>query len=280
MKVAASLAEYAELAAGHRIGPSVGLVPTMGALHDGHRSLIRLARARAERVVVSIFVNPLQFGPAEDYARYPRRLADDLATCEVEGVDVVLAPSVSDVYRDDRQVTVSAGALGRVLEGAARPGHFDGVLTVVLKLFHLVNPQLAVFGQKDAQQLACIQRMVLDLNLDIEVVGAPIVRDPDGLAASSRNVFLSPAERLVARSLSAALEKAATQPTVPAARSAAHEILERAADDPAFVQDYATLVHPSTFTEVPDDHTGQAILVVAARVGRIRLIDNTTLTFG
>ena len=213
MKVAASLAEYAELAAGHRIGPSVGLVPTMGALHDGHRSLIRLARARAERVVVSIFVNPLQFGPAEDYNRYPRSLADDLATCEAEGVDVVLAPAVSDVYRDDRQVTVSAGALGRVLEGAARPGHFDGVLTVVLKLFHLVNPQLAVFGQKDAQQLACIQRMVLDLNLDIEVVGAPIVRDPDGLATSSRNVFLSSAERILARSLSAAVEKAATQPT-------------------------------------------------------------------
>ena len=280
MKVAASLAEYAELAAGHRIGPSVGLVPTMGALHDGHRSLIRLARARAERVVVSIFVNPLQFGPAEDYNRYPRSLADDLATCEAEGVDVVLAPAVSDVYRDDRQVTVSAGALGRVLEGAARPGHFDGVLTVVLKLFHLVNPQLAVFGQKDAQQLACIQCMVLDLNLDIEVVGAPIVRDPDGLAVSSRNVFLSPAERILARSLSAAVEKAATQPTVLAAQSAAYEILDRAADDPAFELDYATLVDPSTFADVPDDHTGHAIFVVAARVGGTRLIDNATVTLG
>jgi pantoate--beta-alanine ligase len=187
---------------------------------------------------------------------------------------------VSDVYRDDRQVTVSAGALGRVLEGAARPGHFDGVLTVVLKLFHLVNPQLAVFGQKDAQQLACIQRMVLDLNLDIEVVGAPIVRDPDGLATSSRNVFLSPAERILARSLSAALEKAATQPTVPAARSAAYEILDRAADDPAFELDYATLVDPSTFADVPDDHTGHAIFVVAARVGGTRLIDNATVTLG
>jgi pantoate--beta-alanine ligase len=280
VKVAASLAEYAELAAGHRIGPSVGLVPTMGALHDGHRSLIRLARARAELVVVSIFVNPLQFGPAEDYARYPRPLADDLAICEAEGVDVVLAPALSDLYRDDRQVTVSAGPLSRVLEGAARPGHFDGVLTVVLKLFHLVNPQLAVFGQKDAQQLACIQRMVLDLNLDIEVVCAPIVRDPDGVATSSRNIFLSRAERVLARSLSAALEKAATQPSVPAARTAAYEILDRAADDPAFVLDYATLVHPSTFTEVSDDHSGQAILVVAARVGGTRLIDNATLTFG
>jgi pantoate--beta-alanine ligase len=280
MKVAASLAEYAELAAGHRIGPPIGLVPTMGALHEGHRSLIRLARAMAERVVVSIFVNPLQFGPNEDYARYPRPLADDLTVCEAEGVDVVLAPGVSDLYRDDRQVTVSAGTLGRVLEGAARPGHFDGVLTVVLKLFHLVNPRLAVFGQKDAQQLACIQRMVLDLNLDIEVVGAPIVRDPDGLAASSRNAFLSPAERVLARSLSEALEKAATQPSVPAARSAAYEILDRAAADPAFALDYATLVDPATFAEVPDDYTGHAIFVVAARVGSTRLIDNATVTFG
>ena len=141
------------------------------------------------------------------------------------------------------------------------------MLTVVLKLFHIVNPRLAVFGQKDAQQLACIQRMVLDLNLDIEVVGAPTIRDPDGLATSSRNVFLNPTERRLALSLSTALEKAATQTSVPAARSAAYEILDRAADDPAFALDYATLVHPATFAEVPDDHTGHAIFVVAARVG-------------
>ena len=280
MKVAASLAEYAALAAGHPTKPPVGLVPTMGALHEGHRSLIRLARARADRLVVSIFVNPLQFGPGEDFDRYPRQLENDLAVCEAEGVDVVLAPAVSDLYRDDRQVTVSVGQLGRVLEGAARPGHFDGVLTVVLKLFHIVNPRLAVFGQKDAQQLACIQRMVLDLNLDIEVVGAPIVREPDGLAVSSRNVYLSPAERVLARSLSAALEKAATQPSVPAARSAAYEVLDRAADNRAFALDYATLVDPATFAEVPDDHIGHAIFVVAARVGGTRLIDNATLTFG
>jgi pantoate--beta-alanine ligase len=280
MKVASSLAEYAELVVGHRVGPPVGLVPTMGALHEGHRSLIQLARARTERVVVSIFVNPLQFGPNEDYGRYPRALADDLATCEAEGVDVVLAPAAVDIYRADRQVTVSAGELGRVLEGASRPGHFDGVLTVVLKLVHLVNPQLAVFGQKDAQQLACIERMVLDLNLDIEVVAAPIVRDPDGLAVSSRNVFLSATERTLARSLSAALEKAASQPSVPAARSAAYEVLDRAGDNPAFELDYATLVDPATFAEVPDDHTGRAIFVVAARVGGTRLIDNATLTLG
>ena len=280
MKVATSLAEYAALAVEHRVGPPVGLVPTMGALHEGHRSLIRLVRARAEQVVVSIFVNPLQFGPSEDYSRYPRPLDDDLATCEAEGVDVVLAPPASDVYREDRQVTVSAGALGRVLEGAARPGHFDGVLTVVLKLFHIVNPRLAGFGQKDAQQLACIRQMVLDLNLDIDVVGAPIVRDPDGLATSSRNVFLSPADRILARSLSAALEKAATQPSVPAARSAAYEILDRAADNPSFELDYATLVDARTFAEVPDDHTGHTVFVVAARVGGTRLIDNTPVTFG
>jgi pantoate--beta-alanine ligase len=280
MKVATSLAEYADLAAAHTIVAPIGLVPTMGALHEGHRSLIRLARARTEQVVVSIFVNPLQFGPGEDYDRYPRALDHDLAVCEAEGVDVVLTPQVSDLYRADRQVTVSAGALGRVLEGAARPGHFDGVLTVVLKLFHIVNPRLAVFGQKDAQQLACIQRMVCDLNLDIEVLGAPIVREADGLALSSRNVYLSPTERALARSLSAALEKAATQASVPAARAAAYEVLDRAADDPAFALDYATLVDPGTFTEVPDDHIGTALFVVAARVGRTRLIDNAALTVG
>jgi len=287
MKVAGSLAEYAAATGRVRSGASAGrlhpppaLVPTMGALHEGHRSLIRLARARAELVVVSIFVNPLQFGPGEDFTRYPRPLADDLAVCEAEGVDVVFAPSASDLYAADRQGTVSAGALGRVLEGAVRPGHFDGVLTVVLKLFHLVNPALAVFGQKDAQQLACIQRMVADLNLDVEVLGAPIVRDADGLALSSRNIYLSPAERVLARSLSIALEKAGTQPSVPAARAAAYEVLDRAADDPAFALDYATLVHPGTFAEVPDDHTGRAILAVAARVGSTRLIDNATLSFG
>ena len=280
MKVAGSRAKYAALATGHRLDPPSALVPTMGALHEGHRSLIRLARARAERVVVSIFVNPLQFGANEDFARYPRPLADDLAVCAEEGVDIVFAPQAEDLYEPDRQVTVSAGPLGQILEGAARPGHFDGVLTVVLKLFHLVAPSLAVFGQKDAQQLACISRMVRDLNLDVEVLGAPIVRDFDGLALSSRNVYLSPAERVLARSLSVALEKAGTSPSVPAARAAAYEVLDRAADDPAFALDYASLVHPGTFVEVPDDHTGRAIFVLAARVGRTRLIDNATLTFG
>jgi pantoate--beta-alanine ligase len=248
-------------------------------LHDGHRSLIKLAKTRGDVVVVSIFVNPLQFGPGEDYARYPRPLEDDLRVCEADGVDIVLVPSVTELYPAGRQVTVDAGALGSVLEGHSRPGHFNGVLTVVLKLFNIIRPQIAVFGEKDAQQLACIQRMVIDLNLAVEIVGAPIVREPDGLALSSRNVFLSASERAVARSLSAALEKAATQGSVRSARAAAYEVLDRAEAEPCFELDYATIVNPSTFAEVPDDHVGLATFVVAARVGGTRLIDNTTINF-
>jgi len=166
-----------------------------------------------------------------------------------------------------------------VLEGHSRPGHFNGVLTVVLKLFNIVRPHVAIFGEKDAQQLACIHRMVTDLNIPIEIVGAPIVREPDGLALSSRNVFLTATERAVARSISAALEKAATQTSVPAARTAAYEVLDRAAAEPCFELDYATIVSPATFTDVPDDHVGPALFVVAARVGGTRLIDNMTVNF-
>jgi pantoate--beta-alanine ligase len=281
MKIAHSLAEYAALRSALEgpAAPSVAYVPTMGALHDGHRSLIKLAKTHGEVVVVSIFVNPLQFGPGEDYARYPRPLEDDLQVCEADGVDIVLVPSVAELYPAGRQVTVDAGALGSVLEGHSRPGHFNGVLTVVLKLFNIIRPQAAIFGEKDAQQLACIQRLVTDLNLAVEIVGAPIVREPDGLALSSRNVFLSASERAVARSLSAALEKAATQGSVRSARAAAYEVLDRAEAEPCFELDYATIVNPATFAEVPDDHVGLATFVVAARVGGTRLIDNTTINF-
>ena len=281
MKIANSIAEYAALRSaldGHA-APRVAYVPTMGAFHEGHRSLIKLAKSLGEVVVVSIFVNPLQFGPGEDYARYPRPLEDDLQVCEADGVDIVLVPSVSDLYPAGRQVTVDAGGLGSILEGESRPGHFNGVLTVVLKLFNIIRPQIAVFGEKDAQQLACIQRMVIDLNLPIEIVGGPIVREPDGLALSSRNIFLTVSERAVARSLSAALEKAATQTSVPSARAAAYEVLDRAEAEPCFELDYATIVNPSTFAEVFDDHEGLATFVVAARVGGTRLIDNTTINF-
>jgi pantoate--beta-alanine ligase len=279
MKIANNVAEYAALRSALEgpATPRVAYVATMGALHEGHRSLIKLAKSLGDVVVVSIFVNPLQFGPGEDYARYPRPLEDDLQVCEADGVDIVFVPSVSDLYPAGRQVTVHGGALGSILEGHSRPGHFNGVLTVVLKLFNIIRPRVAIFGEKDAQQLACIQRMVIDLNLALEIVGAPIVREPDGLALSSRNIFLTVGERAVARSLSAALEKAATQGSVPSARAAAYEVLDRAEAEPCFELDYATIVNPSTFAEVPDDHVGPATFVVAARVGGTRLIDNTTI---
>jgi pantoate--beta-alanine ligase len=281
MKITNSTAEYSEFRATLQGpgAPRIAFVPTMGALHDGHRSLIKLARSRGDVLAVSIFVNPLQFGPGEDYARYPRPLEDDLQVCEADGVDVVFVPSVRDLYPPGRQVTVDAGALGTVLEGRSRPGHFNGVLTVVLKLFNIIQPQIAIFGEKDAQQLACIRRMVSDLNIPIEIVAAPIVRESDGLALSSRNVFLTATERAVARSISAALEKAATQSSVPSARAAAYEVLDRAQAEPCFELDYATIVNPATFAEVPDDHVGPATFVVAARVGGTRLIDNTIINF-
>lgn len=279
MIVAHSLPDFAAAradldAAGHR---RVAFVATMGALHAGHRELIRLARTTGDAVVVSIFVNPLQFGPGEDYARYPRPLEDDLAVCEAEGVDLVLVPTVAELYPAGRQVSVNAGALGAVLEGRSRPGHFDGVLTVVAKLFHVVRPQLAFFGQKDAQQLAVVQRMVTDLNMDVEVVGVPTIREADGLALSSRNVFLTAADRALAASLSEALQKAATADSVPAARVAANEVLDRVQFEPDFELDYAVLVHPGTFVEVPDDHTGPVRMLVAAKVSGTRLIDNALL---
>jgi pantoate--beta-alanine ligase len=281
MKITRSITEYNAFRSKLQEpgGPRLAFVPTMGALHEGHRSLIKSARSLGDLVAVSLFVNPLQFGPGEDSASYPRPLDDDLDVCEADGVDVVFVPSVTDLYPPGRQITLVAGALGSVLEGHSRPRHFDGVLTVVLKLFNIIRPQVAIFGEKDAQQLACIQRMVTDLNIPIEIVGAPIVREPDGLALSSRTVFLSATERAVARSISAALEKAATQTSVPAARAAAYEVLDRAAAEPCFELDYATIVNPATFTDVPDDHVGPAIFVVAARVGGTRLIDNMTVTF-
>ncbi|WP_113699799.1 pantoate--beta-alanine ligase [Nonomuraea lactucae] len=256
----------------------VALVPTMGALHEGHRSLIRAARGRADQVVVSVFVNPLQFGPNEDFSRYPRTFDADLETCRAEGVDVVFAPSVEAMYQPDRQVEVTSGRMGTIVEGACRPGHFDGVLTVVLKLFNLVRPDLAVFGQKDAQQLALIRRMVADLDLPIEILGVPTVREPDGLALSSRNRYLSAGDRQVALSLSRALLAGVARSTPAEVRAAARAVLD---DAPAeLAVDYLALVDPATFTEVPDSYDGEAVLAVAAKVGTTRLIDNMIVTLG
>jgi pantoate--beta-alanine ligase len=258
----------------------------MGALHLGHRALLRQARqaaGQAGSVVVSVFVNPLQFGPAEDYGRYPRGLEADLAVSAQEGADVVFAPDGAEMYPAGPLVRVDPGPVGRVLEGASRPGFFAGVLTVVLKLFSLVRPDIAVFGQKDAQQLALVRQMSADFNLGVRIDPVAIVRDSDGLAVSSRNAYLSPPERSVALALSRALE-AGTRATAggPAAvRAAARGVLAAAeTGDPPLQPDYLALVDPVTFTEISGGDQGAALLLVAARVGPTRLIDNAQLMLG
>lgn len=264
-------------AARARVTGSLALVPTMGALHEGHLSLIRRAAAEADSVAVSIFVNPLQFGPGEDLDRYPRMLDADLQACADAGVELVFAPGPDVMYPEPPVVTVSAGRMGSVLEGAHRPGHFDGVLTVVLKLFQLVRPHVAVFGQKDAQQLAMVRRMVADLNVGVRVLAGETVREPDGLALSSRNRYLTPADRELAPVLSRALfaGRDAASGGPAAVRDAAAKEL---AAVPEVAVDYLALVHPATFEEAGPDHTGEAILAVAARVGQTRLIDNVQVT--
>ena len=271
----------AELAAARAVLPGpVVLVPTMGALHAGHAALLRAAAALAGpsgSVAVSIFVNPLQFGPGEDLDRYPRTLEEDLDLCAAAGARLVFAPSAAQMYPDGRpEVTVEPGPAGQLLEGHFRPGFFGGVLTVVLKLFHLTRPDVAVFGQKDAQQLTLVRRMVRDTDLGIAIESVPTARDPDGLAISSRNRYLSAADRVVALALPAALRageaRAAAGPA--AVLAAAREVL---AAQPALAVDYLELVDPEPFTAVPPDHVGPAVLVAAARAGTTRLIDNVPL---
>ncbi len=236
----------------------VAVVMTMGALHEGHAELVRQARAQADSVVVTVFVNPLQFGAGEDLDRYPRTLQADLDVCEREGADVVFTPTPDVVYRGEAVVTVTAGRLGRVLEGASRPGHFDGMLTVVLKLLQLVRPDVALFGQKDAQQLACIRRMVHDLDVPVEVVGVPTVRERDGLALSSRNRYLTPEQRTAGLALSRALAAGHRGPLDA---------------EPGVRTDYFERVDSGSFEVDPHGD----LLVVAARVGETRLLDNRLL---
>ncbi len=255
----------------------VALVPTMGALHEGHRTLVRAARERAATVVASVFVNPTQFGPGEDFDRYPRTWDADLAALADEGADVVFHPPVAEVYPPGAVgVTVDPGPLGSVLEGAVRPGHFAGVLTVVAKLFGLVRPEVAVFGEKDYQQLTLIRSMARELALPVEVVGVPTVREDDGLALSSRNRFLDPAQRSVARAISAALRAGAGagRGGADAVLAAAHAVLDA---EPALLQDYLEL----TDTELgPAPAEGPARLLVAVRAGTTRLLDNAPITLG
>lgn len=278
----ASTAE--EVAAARASLGALALVPTMGALHEGHRSLIRHACNHASTCAVSIFVNPLQFGPGEDYERYPRTLPADIEVCAEEGVGLVFVPTAEVMYpTPDARVTVDAGEMGAIVEGAVRPGHFNGVLTVVLKLINMVQPDVAVFGEKDAQQLALIRRMVADLNVPVGIVGAPTVREEDGLALSSRNRYLSAAERETALLLPRALRAAAiAEGGGPvAAVCAARAVLDRAVEaDPPLHLDYLMLVDPETFHEVGPSFTGGARLVVGGRVGGTHLIDNTALFFG
>jgi pantoate--beta-alanine ligase len=275
MTVAVRLAPTrAELeAARARLQGSVALVPTMGALHEGHRSLLRRAREVADVVVVSIFVNPLQFAPGEDLDRYPRPLEADLAMCADEGVALAFVPSRAEMYPHEPVVRVCAGPLGDRFEGASRPGHFDGVLTVVAKLFGLVRPDVAVFGRKDAQQLALVRRMVTDLELPVRIEASPLIRDADGLALSSRNKYLSVAERKSALALSQALVRgaaaAAAGESPEAIVDAARSVLDQEA---GVVTDYVALVDPDDFEPITSGT--EALLVVAARVGSTRLIDN------
>lgn len=264
MKVAATRDELA--AARKELTGRVAVVMTMGALHEGHATLVRRARETADAVVVTIFVNPLQFAAGEDLDRYPRTLEADLEVCEREGADLVFTPGPEVVYPEQPLVRVSAGPMGAAFEGASRPGHFDGVLTVVLKLMHLVDPDVALFGEKDAQQLALIRRMVEDLDVPVEVVGVPTVREADGLALSSRNRYLSPDEREAALVLSRALTHATATGDVAAGRA----LFDGRADVDL---DYLERVDSRTFEAAPDGD----LLVVAARLGTTRLIDNCSL---
>jgi pantoate--beta-alanine ligase len=271
------------LSEARRSGQRVGFVPTMGALHEGHASLVRVARDRVGDgvVVVSVFVNPMQFGAGEDLDRYPRTLDADLELCKREGVDVVFAPSVEEVYPDgEPQVQVDPGPVAELLEGRIRPGHFRGVLTVVAKLFGLVRPDLAVFGQKDYQQLVLIRRMVRDLCQPVEIVGAETVRENDGLALSSRNAYLDADERNRAAALSRTLRAAqlAAPEGYDAALDAARAELRAT---PGVDLDYLEITTPD-LADLPDPVPAgtPARILIAARVGTTRLIDNAPLTVG
>jgi pantoate--beta-alanine ligase len=256
-------------------GKRLGIVPTMGALHEGHRSLVRAARAACGVVAVSIFVNPTQFGPNEDFAKYPRSFEHDFELLEQEGVDFVFAPSVEEMYPGGAVTWVSVEGLSEKLDGKSRPGHFRGVTTVVSKLFHIGEPDAAFFGQKDAAQVAIIRRMVRDLNLPVEIVVCPIVREPDGLAMSSRNAYLNAEQRkqaLVLHRSLMAVQKLIDNGETTATKltAAAREVF---ASEPSVRLDYFEIVNPETLDAIQDIRGG-ALIAVAVYVGSTRLIDN------
>jgi pantoate--beta-alanine ligase len=271
----------AECDAARAVGNHVGFVPTMGYFHAGHRSLMRRARHESNLVVVSLFVNPLQFAPTEDLAAYPRDLAGDAAAAAAEGVDILFTPMVDEMYPQPIRTTVHVAGLTEGLCGKARPTHFDGVTTVVAKLFSMVGPCSAYFGRKDAQQLAVVRRMAADLNLPVEVVGCPLVRESDGLAMSSRNAYLDAEDRRAATVLSRALHEAAAE-VVNGARDA--DAVRRVltgliGTEPRVQLDYAEIVDADDLAPV-EKIDGDVLVAVAADVGRARLIDNMTLSVG
>jgi len=268
------------VAEARREGKRIGLVPTMGALHEGHLSLVRAACARTDIVVVSVFVNPTQFGPGEDFEKYPRRIDEDLALLGAEGVEIAYVPSVDTMYGADSQVTVDPGPLASRWEGAVRPGHFGGVATVVTKLLNTVTPDLAFFGEKDYQQLKIVQRVARDLDIGAGIVGRPIVREHDGLALSSRNVYLDPQQRAYARAVPEALDAAAAALAWGEDDGAALEgtmrdaVAKRAGS--AVEIDYAAVVDPETLAPLQRvDRAARAL--IAVRIGTTRLIDNCAL---
>ena len=279
MLVVSSITAVREaVAEARKAGSRIGFVPTMGALHDGHLSLVDRAQRAAEFTVMSIFVNPLQFGPSEDLSRYPRPVENDEQLTRDAGVDLLFRPSVDEMYPRDRSVSVVAGDLGRDWEGASRPGHFDGVLTVVTKLFNIVQPDVAVFGRKDLQQAALVRALIRDLDLPIELVVAPIVRERDGIAMSSLNRYLDSADRKRAAALSRALSEVkekyrAGERSVTALEKAG---LEKLREEPEIEIDYLAVVDGQTFARPREAHDRSAA-IVAARVGTTRLIDNVIL---
>jgi len=276
MRVLRTIAEVRTAVAGLRAQRrTIGLVPTMGALHDGHLSLVRAARSRCDEVIATIFVNPLQFGPNEDFSKYPRTFDNDCRLFEAEGVDLLFAPETAEMVPPGATTIVEVQQLQDRLDGASRPGHFRGVTTIVAKLFHIVGPDQAFFGQKDAAQVAILRRMVRDLNFPLELVVCPIVRELDGLAMSSRNRYLSPEDRERALVLFCALLK--VQERVAAGISDSAALLDAGltffAEEPSVRLDYFRIVDPDTLEDLPDVRRG-ALIAVAAWVGPARLIDN------
>jgi pantoate--beta-alanine ligase len=268
------------LEAWRREGARIGFVPTMGALHEGHLSLVRLARERADRVVASVFVNPTQFGPHEDFSRYPRQPEKDATMLEAAGCDLLFLPGVDTIYPPGNATFVEPAGAALGLEGACRPGHFRGVATVVLALFNLVQADVAVFGEKDAQQVAVIRQMVRDLHLPVEIVPAPTIREADGLALSSRNAYLSPQERQAATVLYRALRAAAELITAGVGERRGDEVRrclrEVLASEPLAQVEYAEIVDAETFAPV-DALQGKLVLPLAVRIGGTRLLDNIRL---